>query len=58
MLADLPSHGKMVYVVYDVCSYSFETIFRLFSSHPLPNVYLGTYNEHTHTIITDSEILQ
>ena len=58
MLADLPSHGKMVYFVYDVCSYSFDTIFRLFSSQPLPNVSLGTYNQHTQTIITNSEILQ
>ena len=58
MLPELQSSEKFTYVVYDVNSYSFETIFKFFSSHPLPNVYLGTYNETTHTIITDNEILQ
>ena len=58
MLDEFKASDKLIYVVYDVNSYTFEDVFQLFSSHPLPNVYLGTYNEMTHTIITDNEILQ
>lgn len=58
MMDDFQDVSKTYYVVYDVGSYSYDAIFRLFSAHPLPNVLLGTYDEKTQTIITEREVMQ
>lgn len=51
--------GKSRYcVVYDIHSYSFEAILRIFASRPAANVVVGTYNPKTHTIITPEEIIR
>lgn len=46
------------YVVYDTDAFSYETILRIFSSNPMPNVELGTYNRKTRVIITANEVIR
>ena len=45
-------------VVYDINSYSYETILSIFAENPMENVQIGTYNPHTKTIITLEEVLR
>lgn len=48
---------KKVYnVVYDTESYSYGQILSLFESCPMDNLYIGTYNRKSQTIITPDEI--
>lgn len=58
-------HGGMVFpdnvrvcVVYDTSSYSYDDIFGIFQSNVQPNVYIGTYNPSTRTIITGEEVMR
>ena len=46
------------FVVYDVDAYRFDTIFDIFSRRPMSNVYIGTFNLHSKTIITGEEVLR
>ena len=39
-------------------AYSYKTILENFSSNPIPNVFVGTYNQRTKTIITAEETMQ
>lgn len=50
-------NAALIYVVYDVYSYSFDQIFVVFARHPLQNISIGTYNPQTKTVITGAEIL-
>lgn len=47
---------KKYQIVYDTDSYSYEQILHIFESHPLPNLFIGTYNRKSRTIITTDEI--
>lgn len=47
---------KKYQVVYDTDAYSYEQILDIFAKEPLPNVYIGTYNRKSRTIITLDEI--
>lgn len=47
---------KIYQIVYDTSSYSYEQILDIFASHPLENVFIGTYDADTSTIITQNEI--
>lgn len=58
MAEELKASSATTYVVYDVASFSYEQIFGFFSEAPMPNVLIGTYDENTHTIITDREVFQ
>lgn len=46
---------KSVCVVYDVDSYSYETIIELFNANSVRGVVLGTYSSRSKTIITPTE---
>ncbi len=52
----LPSHRPLV-VVYDVHAYSFNDIFRIFSLRPQGQVTIGTYDNTSQIIITETEII-
>lgn len=54
---DLPE-GKKVCVVYDVDSYKYEDIFRIFSKRPAKNIFMGTMNSENKVIITADDILK
>ena len=49
--------GQCVNVVYDTDSYSYSDILRIFQENSRPNVFIGTYNPHTHVIITPGEVM-
>ena len=53
---DLPTDRPLV-VVYDVHAYSYNEIFKIFSSNPQPQVTIGTYDNNTHKIITQTEVI-
>ena len=44
-------------IVYDIDAYSFDNIFRIFSSKPMSNVSVGTFNVMNKTIITSEDVL-
>lgn len=46
-----------IYAVYDISSYKYETILKIFSKNPMTNILIGTYNPETDIIITDKEII-
>lgn len=51
-------HGaEKIYAVYDTDNYSYDCIFSLFMSSPMPQVELGTYSIKTHRLITTKEII-
>lgn len=50
--------NRDVYVVYDTDAYSYDDIFRIFRDNVRKDVYIGTYNIHTHTIITGEETIK
>jgi hypothetical protein len=50
--------GQMTYIVYDIDSYSYDSIFRIFSSQPIDNVYIGIYHQKDNIVITDKEVLK
>ncbi len=52
----LPTERPLV-VVYDVHAFAFKDIFKFFSSRPLTDVSLGTYDIDTHILITHKEVL-
>jgi N-acetylglucosaminyl-diphospho-decaprenol L-rhamnosyltransferase len=54
---ELPNR-EHIYAVYDIHTFSFEEIFKIFARHPLPNVNIGTFNRKTRTVITAEEILK
>ena len=45
------------YVVYDIDAYSYEDILRIFSSNPLKNLSIGTFDIRNNKIITNKEVL-
>ncbi len=49
---------RNVCVVYDTTGYSYEHMLRLMANNVNRKVEIGTYNPHTHTIITKSEIFR
>jgi len=55
-LASLPE--KESFVVYDTSSFSYERMLSLFSSQPMKNVSLGTFNPDTEILITHREVIQ
>lgn len=55
-LPDNFSPHVLTHVVYDVDAYSYDSILRIFSSHPFRNVMIGTYYKDKNMIITDQEI--
>ncbi len=55
---DMIQPGQTTYIVYDTDSYSYDTIFRIFSSKPMDNVYIGTYHPKDNLVITDKEVLK
>ena len=55
---DLIRPGQMTYIVYDIDSYSYDSIFRIFSSQPIENVYIGIYHQKDNIVITDKEVLK
>lgn len=46
-----------VYAVYDINSFKYDTILNLFSRMPKRNVFIGTYDKESNTIITDKDII-
>ena len=54
---DMDFGKQCVNVVYDTGSYSYGDIFRIFNENSRPNVFIGTYNPHTHIIITPREVM-
>ncbi len=53
---ELPDDRPLV-VVYDVSAYSYDDIFHLFAMHPLDYVTIGLYDNNTHMIVTQTEII-
>lgn len=53
---DLPNDRPLV-VVYDVHAYNYSHIFEIFTKNPQPLVTIGTYDNNTHKIITQTEII-
>lgn len=49
--------NNIVYAVYDVSSYKYETILNLFSKNVKNNILIGTYHPKYNIIITDNEII-
>lgn len=58
ILDDIDASRNYVYIVYDTDAYSYKTILENFSKTNMPNVFVGTYNQRTKTIITAEEILR
>lgn len=56
VLSMLDKMSGDVNIVYDVHSYSYDQIFRIFMSRPNGHWHMGTYNRDTHKLITDKEI--
>lgn len=54
---EIPSGGR-VYVVYDVSAYSYTSMFSLFSQSSSRGFSLGTFDIHTHTIITADSVIR
>lgn len=49
--------NNIVYAVYDVSSYKYETILNIFSKNVKNNILIGTYHPKYNIIITDNEII-
>ena len=45
------------YVVYDIDAYSYEEILKIFSTNPLKNLSIGTFDMRSNKIITNKEVL-
>ena len=58
IIDEIDASRNPVYIVYDTDAYSYKTILENFSSNPIPNVFVGTYNQRTKTIITAEETMQ
>lgn len=52
----LPEDRPLV-VVYDVHAYSYAQIFEIFAKNPQEQVTIGTYDNNTHKIITQTEVI-
>lgn len=52
----LPDDRPLV-VVYDVHAYSYNEIFKIFAKAPQPQVTIGTYDNNTRMIITQTEVI-
>ena len=52
------SETRPLVVVYDTDSYSFEQILDIFYRQPRNNVFIGTYNRKTRTIIRAEEVIK
>ena len=50
------NHVDVVYVVYDVGTFSYESTFEYFSKSPRQNVFIGTYDTKTGVVITPDDI--
>ena len=55
---DMIQPAQTTYVVYDTESYSYDSIFRIFSSKPMDNVFIGTYHQSVNLVVTDKEVLK
>jgi len=53
---DLPTERPLV-VVYDVHAFQYAQIFDIFARGPQPQVTIGTYDNNTHKIITQTEVI-
>lgn len=53
---NLPDTRPLV-IVYDVNAYSYEQIFKIFIKGSMPLVTIGTYDNNTKKIITQSEVI-
>lgn len=51
------ANSTLVYAVYDVSAYKYETILEIFSQNSNKNVLIGTYHPKYNIIITDNEII-
>ena len=49
--------NNIVYAVYDVSSYKYETILNIFSKNVKNNILIGTHHPKYNIIITDNEII-
>ena len=58
MVDEIDASRNPVYIVYDTDAYSYSTILDNFSQNPRPNVFVGTYNQRTKTIITAEETMK
>jgi hypothetical protein len=58
IIDEIDASRNPVYIVYDTDAYSYKTILENFASNPIPNVFVGTYNQRTKTIITAEETMQ
>ena len=44
IISAIKKNNSQYIIVYDIEAYSFTDILSIFSSQPLPNVFIGTYN--------------
>lgn len=54
----LSGFSGRVNIVYDVHAYSYEKIFSLFMRNPSDKFSLATYDTHTQTLITNTEVIE
>lgn len=54
----LANPSVLTYIVYDISAFRYSDILERFADAPAHNVFLGTYNPHNHTIITDREVIR
>ena len=58
VLEKLDTVKNQTYMVYDIEAFQYRKVLEVFSQHPVPNVFIGTYNPRTKTIITAEEVLR
>lgn len=51
------TNNNLIYIVYDVSSYRYETILNAFYKNSSKNILIGTYHPNYNIIITDNEII-
>ena len=58
VLEKIDTSKNQTYMVYDIEAFQYQKILELFAANPVPNVFIGTYNPRTKTIITAEEVLR
>ena len=56
-IKEVCSINTPTYVVYDIDAYSYEEILKIFSTNPLKNLSIGTFDIRSNKIITNKEVL-
>ena len=56
-IKEVCSINTPTYVVYDIDAYSYEEILKIFSTNPLKNLSIGTFDMRSNKIITNKEVL-